>query len=237
MMELPARAGFLGVLMLETRFPRVVGDIGHPATFDFPLRHAVVAGASPRRVVRDRDATLLPPFIDAGRALVAQGARAITTSCGFLVLFQRALGAALPVPVWTSSLLLLPELQAALPAGRRVGILTVDAEALGADHLRAAGADPATPVEGLAPGCRLQRSLLDDLPTRDEAQAARDVVAAGRRLVGRCPEVAAIVLECSNMPPYASALRRALGLPVHDLTTLLAERWGRLASSPDGSAA
>lgn len=97
----------LGVLMLDTRFPRVVGDIGNPLTFDFPVLYRTLRGASPQRVVRERDPALLAPFIDAGRALVEQGATAITTSCGFLVLFQRELKAALPVPVWTSSLLLL----------------------------------------------------------------------------------------------------------------------------------
>ena len=220
--------GFLGVLMLDTRFPRIVGDIGNPASFGFPVRYAVVAGASPQRVVRERDASLLQPFIEAGQALVAQGACAITTSCGFLVLFQRELGAALPVPVWTSSLLCVPEVQAALPAGRKVGVLTIDAASLGAEHLRAAGADPETPVEGVAPGGSLQRSLLGNLPTLDEAQAALEVVAAGRRLVARCPQVAAIVLECTNLPPYAAALRQALGLPVHDIKTLLDDRWCRL---------
>lgn len=221
---------FLGVLMLETRFPRIAGDIGHPATFGFPVRRAVVAGASPQRVVRSGDRALLQPFIDAGRALVAQGARAIGTSCGFLVLFQRALSEALPVPVWTSSLLLVAELQAALPAGRRVGVITIDAAALGAEHLRAAGAAEDTPVEGVTAGCSLQRSLIDNLPVLDQTQAALEVVAAGHRLVARCPQVAVLVLECTNMPPYADALRQALGLPVHDARTMLDERWRRLVT-------
>ena len=109
----------LGVLMLDTRFPRIVGDIGNAATFDGPVRYATVRGASPQRVVRERDLSLLQPFIDAGLGLVRDGATVITSSCGFLVLFQRELQAALPVPVWTSSLLLLPELQAALARAAR----------------------------------------------------------------------------------------------------------------------
>jgi len=215
--------------MLDTRFPRIAGDIGNPASFAFPVRYAVVQGASPQRVVRGHDPTLLSPFIRAGLELVTRGALAITTSCGFLVLFQRELSEALPVPVWTSSLLLLPEVQARLPAGRRVGVVTVDAIALGPDHLRAAGADPLTPVEGLAPGCSLQRSLLDDLPTLDQALAEREVVAAGTRLLARSADVAAVVLECTNMPPYAAALRRAIGVPVLDIIGLLADRWRGVA--------
>ena len=124
------------------------------------------------------------------------------------------------------------DLQAGLPDGRQVGVITIDAASLGADHLRAAGADPSTtPIEGIAPGCSLQRSLLDNLPSLNETQAALDVVAAGRRLVARCPEVATVVLECTNLPPYAAALRQALGLPVHDITTLLNDRWHRLAAT------
>ncbi|HEX7439536.1 MAG TPA: aspartate/glutamate racemase family protein [Caldimonas sp.] len=212
----------LGVLMLETRFPRLPGDIGNPATFDFPVRYAVVRGASPRRIVKGCDPSLLRPFIDAARELVQAGASAIATSCGFLVLFQQALQDALDVPVWSSSLLLVPALQAALPAGRTVGIVTVDGEALGPAHLRAAGAPIDTPIEGLAPGCAFQRCVLDDEAGLDADGARAATVAAAQRLVARRPDIAALVLECTNMPPYAEAVRRATGLPVHDITTLLA---------------
>jgi len=211
----------LGVLMLATRFPRIAGDIGHPASLPFAARYRVVAGASAQRVVRERDPALLQPFIDAGRSLVDDGAAAITTSCGFLVLFQQALQAALSVPVWSSSLLLLPELQRAAPAG----IVTVDAAALGADHLRAAGAAPDTPVEGLAPGCAFQRTLLNDEPFLDVAEARAATVAAAQRLVARHPEIETIVLECTNMPPYADAVRAATGRTVHHLVSLLAQRF------------
>lgn len=210
----------LGVLMLDTRFPRLPGDIGCPETFAFPVRYAVVAGASPQRVVRERDPALLEPFVAAARRLIdEQGATAIATSCGFLVLWQRELQAALPVSVWTSSLLLLPCLQ-------RPGVITIDAAALTPAHWRAAGADEATPVEGIAPGCALQRTLLDDLPELDAAAAEIEVVAAARRLLARAPQLTDIVLECTNLPPYADAVRRATGLPVHDITTLIAERFG-----------
>jgi hypothetical protein len=211
-------APFLGILMLDTRFPRPLGDVGHRASWAMPVAYLTVRGASPQRVVQQGDPALLQPFIDAARSLVQRGATAITTSCGFLVQFQAALQAALPVPVYTSSLLLLPTLA-------RPGVLTVDAASLGAAHLQAAGADPATPVEGLAPGGSLQATLLHDLPTLDAAAAEAEVVAAAQRLVQRHPEVANLVLECTNLPPYAAAVQRTTGRPVHHLMTLVHERW------------
>lgn len=212
----------LGILMLDTRFPRVPGDVGHPEAFGVPVRHAVVRGASPQRVVREQDPALLQPFVDAARALVAQGATALTTSCGFLVQFQRELQTAVSVPVWTSSLLKLPEL-------RRPGVVTVDAAALGRAQLLAAGADPDTPVEGLAPGCAFQRTLLENLPALDRNAAERATVEAARRLVEKCPAVDALVLECTNMPPYADAVAGATGRPVHHLPSLVRERLRYLA--------
>jgi hypothetical protein len=218
-------AAELGVVMLETRFPRPPGDIGNPSTFGFPVRYRIVAGASPRRVVVERDASLLAPFISAARALQGEGVAAVATSCGFLALFQRELQAGVGVPVWTSSLLLLPELQAALPAGRRVGVVTADAASLTAAHFAAAGAAEDTPVEGLSPDSPFHATLLDNRPELDAGLAEAATVAAALRLANRVQELGAIVLECTNMPPYAEAVRAATGLPVHDITTLIAARF------------
>jgi Asp/Glu/hydantoin racemase len=215
----------LGVLMLDTRFPRLVGDIGNPATFDFPVRYRVVEGASPRRVVLNGDRGLLAPFVEAARRLAADGVDAIATSCGFLALFQDEMQAAVELPLWTSSLLDVAPIAARLPPGRRVGIVTVDADSLGPRHLAAAGAPLDTPTEGLARDASFRRALLDNLASFDVAAARDATVAAARRLLERHPEVAAIVLECTNMPPYAEAVREATGLPVHDITTLVATRF------------
>lgn len=204
---------FLGILMLQTRFPRPPGDVGHPSSWRMPVRYRTVQGASPQRVVREADPALIAPFVDAARALQAEGATAITTSCGFLLRWQSALQVALDVPVWTSSLLALPTLP-------RPGVVTVDAPSLQLD------AD--VPIEGLTPGCSLQRTLLDDLATLDAPAAEADTVAAAQRLVQRHPEIESLVLECTNLPPYAAAVERATGRPVHHLMTFVHERWETL---------
>ena len=212
----------LGILMLEARFPRILGDMGNGATWPFPVLYRVVNGASPDKVVLKGAAGLLPDFIAAAQDLVRLGAEAITTNCGFLSLFQRELAAAVGVPVATSSLMQVPWVQATLPPGKRVGLVTVSAGSLSPAHLEGAGVPLDTPVAGTENGVEFFRVLIkaekDDL---DIGLAERDVVNAALDLVARHPEVGAIVLECTNMPPYAAAVQAATGLPVHDIYSMI----------------
>jgi len=94
----------VGIIMLDTSFPRIKGDIGNPDTFNFPVLYKVVKDASPARIVLQADKSLIQPFIEAGLALIREGAKLITTSCGFLALFHNELTDALNVPVFSSSL-------------------------------------------------------------------------------------------------------------------------------------
>lgn len=212
----------LGILMLEARFPRILGDMGNAGTWPFPVLYQVVRGASPERVVLRGAAGLLPLFLDAAAELVSHGAEAITTNCGFLSLFQRELSAHVGVPVATSSLMQVPWVQAMLPPGKRVGVITVSAGSLTPAHLAAAGAPADTPLVGTEDGVEFFRVLiLGEKQDMDVGLAARDVLNAGRTLMRRHPDVGAVVLECTNMPPYAHALRQALGVPVYDIYSLI----------------
>ena len=212
----------LGILMLEARFARIPGDMGHAGTWPFPVLYRVVKGASPERVVLHGAAGLLPSFLEAAKDLVSVGAEAITTNCGFLSLFQRELAAHVQVPVATSALMQVPWVQAVLPPGKRVGVLTVSGAALTPLHLEAAGVALDTPVVGTEGGVEFFRVLiLGEKQDLDVRLAARDILEAGRTLMRRHPEVGAIVLECTNMPPYAHALREVLGVPVYDVYSLI----------------
>jgi Asp/Glu/hydantoin racemase len=211
----------VGILMLEARFPRIPGDVGNAATWPFPVLYKVVRGASPERVVRQRAEGLREAFVEGGRELVAMGADGIVTNCGFLSLFQDDLAAACGVPVAASALMQAPLIERLLPPGRRVGILTVSAATLTPEHLQAAGVALATPVVGTENGREFSRVLLGNELELDVAAAERDILDAGDRLIGRHPEVGAVLLECTNMCPYARALRDRLGLPVFDMVSFV----------------
>jgi len=209
--------GFLGVVMLDTRFPRPPGDVGHPDAFGVPVRQHVVRGAWPATIVQTaaglRAAGVAPAFARAVRALEAEGARAVTTSCGFLVLLQDELQAAARVPVVTSSLLQLPGLLAREP---KVGVLTISAAALGPEHLLAAGVSANrlgdVVVQGVEPSGEFVTAILGNRDTLDLEKASRDVVAAAVALKQREPSLQSMVLECTNMPPYRQAIEAATGL-------------------------
>ncbi len=214
----------LGIMMLNTRFPRIAGDIGNPSSFPFPVRYKVIEPATVDRIVTadGPSASVMDAFVDAGEQLAEEGVSALTTSCGFMAIAQTQLSARSRVPVLTSSLCQIPLIQSTLPADRRVGVLTIDAGELTAAHFAEAGAATDLPVEGVESGHELARVIKQDLPELDPAKAADDVLAAGRRLVAKAPEVGAIVLECTNMAPYSRALAAALELPVFDIVGLLA---------------
>jgi Asp/Glu/Hydantoin racemase len=213
----------VGILMLDTHFPRIPGDMGNAATFPFPVRYHRVTGAVPDLVVRRGAAGLLPAFVDGARQLEREGVGAVTTNCGFLVKYQAELAAAVRVPVLTSSLLLVPLVHRMLEPGRRVGILTVNAAALGDEHLRGAGIGPDVPlaVAGLEGEKEFTRVLLDDEPELDVDQAREEHVRVASRLVSNHPDLGALVLECTNMPPYAPDIQRATALPVFDIVSLV----------------
>jgi Asp/Glu/hydantoin racemase len=211
----------VGILMLEARFPRIPGDVGNAATWPFPVLYKVVPGASPDRVVRRKAEGLLDDFVAGGRELVALGADGIVTNCGFLSLFQEDLAAACAVPVATSALMQAPVIERLLPPGRRVGILTVCAASLTPEHLSAAGVALDTPVAGTDGGREFTRVLLGNELELDVAAAERDILEAGDRLVTRHPEVGAVLLECTNMCPYARALSERLELPVFDMVSFV----------------
>jgi Asp/Glu/Hydantoin racemase len=222
----------LGVLTLDTAFPRIPGDLGCPETYAYPVLFETVAGATPETTVHHRDNRLLPAFAAAGRRLADRGAVGVVTTCGFLARWQKELTTLLPVPVATSALLQVAWLERLLPAGKRVGIVTYSAADLPPDTLAAVGASPYSPVEGVDPAGHFARTIRHGATTLDRALMAADVVAAARRLVGAHRDVGAVLLECANMPPYRDDVTAAVGMPVFDAADLVAWFHAGLAGVP-----
>ena len=207
----------VGILMLETKFPRIPGDIGNAMTWPFPVHYRVVRGATPDNIVRGAPLERVGDFVDAARDLVAMGCDGITTNCGFLSLLQPQLAEALDVPVIASSLMQVAMVNASLPPGKRAGVLTISAETLTKAHLDAANVPDNTAIVGTDGGRAFTRDILGDAPEIDFEACRLDLIDAARTLVQAHPETGAIVLECTNMVPYAADIRRETGLPVYSI--------------------
>ena len=215
--------GFLGVLMLDTQFPRPEGDIGHPSAFGVPTQRCVVAGAWPDKIVQSaaglRKGRVVTPILQLVRRLESDGARAITTSCGFLVLLQKEMQAQVKIPVVASSLLQLPALLAVHP---KVGVLTISSSKLGVEHLRAAGVPKArildVLVQGVSADSEFANAILGNRASMNLEQAADDVLTAAIALKLREPTLDCVVLECTNMPSYRAAIEAATGMKTWALT-------------------
>jgi hypothetical protein len=203
--------------MLDTDFPRPPGDVGNPDSWRIPVRFARVPGASVRAAVRDDPQLLVELFAESGNELAAQGAVGLITSCGFLAALQQPLAAKLRIPLAAYALLQLPLLASA--TGHRVGVITYDAAALTQAHFLGVGADPATPRVGL-PRDGAFHAMIEHGAAYDAAALETEAVDAARNLQNAVPDLAAIVLECTNLPPFSAAIAHATGLPVYDILTL-----------------
>jgi Asp/Glu/hydantoin racemase len=66
----------------------------------------------------------------------------------------------------------------------------------------------------------------------DKAFWEKRVESAARELVLGKGRVKAILLECSNLPPYAAAVQKAVGLPVFDFNTMIHQVYRAIRQSP-----
>lgn len=212
----------LGILMLDTVFPRLVGDIGNARTFPFPVRYKVVRGALPTRVVEQNDGRLLAAFVEGARELAADGVKAVTTSCGFLAVFQRELAAAVDIPVLTSSLLQVPAVEKTLGPAQNIVIVTANSERLSPRHLAAVGIESGRHVIfGLEDKPEFYGTFVRQKTTLDVAALQQEMAEAAREIRDRFPAAGALVLECTNLPPFRRIFASISGRPVYDILSLI----------------
>jgi hypothetical protein len=125
-----------------------------------------------------------------------------------------------------------PMIQATLPPGKRVGILTISADTLSDEHLSMAGVPAGTPIVGTDGGREFSRVILNNEESLDVEAARQDLIDAGKALADANPDVGAILMECTNMVPYAADVHRATGLPVFSIYNFIC--WFQSALRPRG---
>ncbi len=208
-----------GLMQLET----LVGNSTNLASYNYPVRLCHVRGANIHTILENPDTAVLRTMIDDAKAMVADGIKAITTSCGFNAIFQRELAAAVNVPVFASSLLQVPLVRQTQHPASEICILTAKASALRPAHMTSVGI---AGMEGLRvfglEACQAWNTIfIDPDAAVDLEEIEREVVAIALSAVAKHPNIRAFVLECTDLPPFSAAIRRQTGLPVFDFITMI----------------
>lgn len=223
----------IGILLLNTTIPLIPGDVGNASTFGFPVLYQVVDDLLPDRLVVDADPTLAEPIIREARALERAGVAAITSDCGYMALFQREVAAAVNIPVFLSSWMQVPFISHTLQPGKKVGVVVADSRYIRKEILVNAGIDDSIPlvIAGMQDQPAFWSGIMREEGTLDTDAVENEVVVVAMDLVHANPDIGALLLECSCLPPYAAAVQEALRLPVFDFVSMINYVYSALAKS------
>lgn len=213
----------IGIILLNVGYPIVPGNVANARTFDFPVCYAKVPGVNSPRL-HTQDPTIIDDLVKAGKELEQNGVRAIICSCGYFGYWQEKLREHLSVPVYCSSLTQIPFIKIGLKKDQKIGVLCAVTRAFKPELLRCCGVtDPSMLVIKSMEDAPEFNAIPTDRPYMNNAVVRQEFISAAQKMVEENPDIGAILLECSDMPPYAAAIQDAVNLPVYDFTTLI--RW------------
>jgi hypothetical protein len=221
----------IGIALLDQTHsqPLIPGNVGNASTYDFPVRLKVIEGLhdNPYAPVRDEQGRYSPDVqrtVDTVKALEAEGVRAVVMSCGFFSVAQEVLTEEVQIPVFSSPLLLVPLISRMIGRRRKVGILTASKKRLTREFLEPVGIDDSIPyvVEGLEASTEFYACFMGGTRTLlDVDLLGRQVVEIASGFVRENPDIGALLLECSDLPPFAADIQEATGKPVFDFITFV----------------
>lgn len=210
----------IGILVLDICYPLLPGNVANATTFNFPVYYKCLEGASDG--ILRADPIILDLVIKGGRELERQGVRAIVGACGYFANYQKVAAAELNVPTFLSSLLQIPIIARGLKPNQKVGVICADANALSPAMLSACGVDdPSIIVVAGAQDLPDMQNILQSCGHFNSLRFEQGLCDIAKALVSKNPDIGAILLECSDMPPYAWSIQNSVKLPVFDFTTMI----------------
>ena len=210
----------VGVLLLESTYMDLPGGMGRADSFDFRVIQEPVSGAQTEIIASSRFAALKDGYVAAALKLRDSGVSMITANCGFSVAFQEPVANAVGLPTMMSSLMLAPLLDRIFNS--QIGILTFSAADIDQTRRAAAGwsADMNPAIADVSKSAAWMAMRSRTRPELDYARMEEDLHDVARRL---CDEhnPKAILVECTAMLPFETALHGWTNLPIFGVTTFL----------------
>ncbi|WFR55555.1 hypothetical protein QA584_18325 [Anaerocolumna sp. AGMB13025] len=216
---------YIGILMMDTVFPRLIGDIGNARTFKIPVKYYTVRNLQTDKLnASNAEQLLLKPFIEAAKELEKEGCKAITTSCSFLTGFQKQLADAVTIPVFTNTLILAPFIRTMLNGRLKIGILTEKADLIHDDTFNQLGwssKDIPVSISGMPENSPFSRLFIQDNLEEDLEVLEECIKELTLRHMEQNPDTGAIILECTNFAPFTNLIQNLSGVPVFGINQLL----------------
>ena len=213
----------VGIVYIENvNYPLIPGNVVNAYTYDFPVRMMPVKNLTNDRLF-NADPTIKDDVIEAAQHMVRyEGVRAICSACGFFGNYHKDVAAALDVPVAMSSLVQIPWIRTLLRPDQKIGILTANGASVNDNLLHCCGVENTDNlvIKGMEDSKEFS-AVVTMTPVFDNKIAREELVKAAEDMVNENPDIGAILLECSDMPPYAADIQAAVQLPVFDFITLI----------------
>ena len=213
-------AGFaIGIIAVELIYPKLPGNVANASTYPFPVLYKTVSFEIEELFAGSE--SIKKQVVDAALYLEKQGVRAIIGACGYFAHFQQDVREAVDIPVFLSSLCQLQFIKASISQKKKVAVFAASGDNIDGALLRKVGTDSdrikvidVGGMESFAP-IRYGKTILDN------RKLTEDICALAGSLVKEDPSIGAILLECSDLPPYAKAIQSVTGLAVFDFNTMI----------------
>ncbi len=212
----------VGVMCLESTFPKPRGHIRNPKTYNFPVVCSVVKGVDIPKLLFAPTPELIQPFIETAQQLEKDGVQAITGSCGFLARYQSMLAASVSIPVFMSSLCQLPLVRMFHKASACIGVLTASEKALTDDHFRDTGLKMSdVMVKGMEGYPEFWETIIEGKRNDFDMEKIESEVCQAAKDMTQSAHLDALVLECTDLSAFAKPIQEILKIPVYDINSLV----------------
>ena len=217
----------VGILQLPANIPMLPGDVGNPTTFDFPVLYELIEEIDPFWVLADKPhPVVMKKVIAACKRLTMQGVTTIIGNCGFFANYQPEVAESLDVGVtyFNGSLMQLPMILTSVGANKKVGVLTASKKLLmPSPDIKYSGVSDEDMKRIVVYGNEDGKEMLKvtgETGRFNPKKLEKELVDLAKKMVKENPDVGAIVLECTEFPPYAHAIQDAVRLNIWDFVTM-----------------
>lgn len=212
----------VGIICLESFFPKPPGHLRNQTTFDFPTIHHLLKDIDIPKLLFNPNPDMLEPFIEAAQELERLGAKAITGSCGFMARFHDELTEAVSVPVLVSSLTQLPLLRIMHGKSARIGILTASAKALTPAHFAPFDLKRDDfPIMGMEGYPEFWETIIEYKRYDIDVDIMRDEICDAAEKLVKENDLDVLLLECTDLSAFAADVQKRVELPVYDIDSLI----------------